>query len=86
MDQSRQAKLERFLDKQHYVLTEAVQYCKDKEEATFVICCAMQDTLRKFHNVLYQFVGSDDAKATLKMTLDTVIMDYGLAVAYMQKN
>lgn len=86
MKLSRQSHLEKWISKHHHLSGQAMEFCASQEEATFLMGSLMQDYIRKFQFLLSNFVGPAEAKATLKIMLDTVLMDYMLVTAYIENN
>lgn len=74
-----------FLDKRitkHYLhfLKEVFEPCKSTEEGVYVCCATAQDRIRMLYKAINSAVPAQEAKAALKIALDTVLLDYGMSV------
>lgn len=54
--------------------------CRDGNEGAYVLTVLMQDYIKMLMMHLVRFLPRQEAKATMKVALDTILMDYGMHV------
>lgn len=80
MNFDRQDEFDKRIRKHHTNYLKAIiNNTKGLEEATYVNCIMAQDHMRMFILTLMRQLQPQEAKAAIKIALDTILMDYGMS-------
>jgi len=81
MTVTNQTHLDKLVKKQANLILRTLRYdCIDIGDGTYYLCSLTHDVLKMLYSLIHRNMSAAEAKATYKVALDEVLVNYGLSV------